>query len=274
MKTKKELKAGDRVNITATDWSQEYDGILENLEIKKINEDQNIIVYTHDKKDYWYIIEEDLEVCETEIQQKLSWDKWISYLKLGYIGRQSGNVLQEFIWKNEQLYELHYKEYRVLEDIKASIDSNNLSAEGNKKSNTQINKERGNKMKTIKTAATTIVEEAKEVLTAGKAPEMLQGKLIYSNLSKAFGRTIVNIPVVERLIAKFSTKMRLKNEAVQLGATLILLVGLKQAYDHKLLEAVRAYIIYRLGEILIEATGMDDLVDLVQGLLSTISRED
>lgn len=114
-----------------------------------------------------------------------------------------------------------------------------------------------------------MLEEVKGLVNESGAADIAIGKLIYGNFSSAFGKTIVKIPMTDKLIGKFSKKMRLKNEVVQLGAALVILVGVKQAYDHKLLGATRGYIINRLYTILIEAVGMDDLVTLVTGMLKT-----
>lgn len=134
----------------------------------------------------------------------------------------------------------------------------------------KIEKKEENKMKNTATLVVTkISEECKSLMNECGAADLAIGKIVYGNMKAIVGRTIVNISFVDKLVGKFSKKMRLKNEVVQLGASLVVLVAVKQAYDHRILAATRGYIVNRLYNIVIEATGMDDVLTLVSSTLES-----
>lgn len=164
--------------------------------------------------------------------------------------------------------DLHYKKNGwFTEDTYhriAIIDDNQDAPEEPKKSK---QKTKDIDMGKIGNITTTVVDELKALANQSGAAEIAQGRLLYNNFEATFGRTVVKIPVLHRAVGIVSKKMRLKNEVTKIGATLAALVLLKQFYDHKLLGYVRGYLVHRLYEIVIEATGADDIVTLVQTTL-------
>jgi len=115
----------------------------------------------------------------------------------------------------------------------------------------------------IKNIKNTIVGEMKELVNQRGAADIAIGRILYSNTKIALGKTFVKISFVDRALAKVSKKMRIKNEITELLAVLTALVVLKQFYDHKALENIRGYIVNRLYIIGIEATGIEDVLALI-----------
>ncbi|MCK5538832.1 MAG: hypothetical protein KAI79_18545 [Bacteroidales bacterium] len=122
-----------------------------------------------------------------------------------------------------------------------------------------IPKSKGNKMN-IKNKVT---NEVKELWNVGGAADIAFGKILYSNIKSALGKTVLKISVIDKVVAKVSKRMKLKNEVTELVAVLGLLVIAKQFYDHKSLVSVRGYIVNRLYTIAIENTGFDDVLALI-----------
>jgi len=126
---------------------------------------------------------------------------------------------------------------------------------------TKTKKTKGQNM--LRDAKNTVVREVKELVNQSGAADIALGRLLYNNIKAVAGKTIVNISFIDRAVAKVSKKMKYKNEVTELIAVLTMLVVLKQFYDHKALENVRGYIVNRLYNITIEATGFDDVLALI-----------
>ena len=107
------------------------------------------------------------------------------------------------------------------------------------------------------------ITEVKELWNVGGAADIAFGKILYGNIKSAFGKTIVRISFIDKLIGKVNKKMKIKNEVTELAAVLGALVIAKQFYEHKALENVRGYIVNRLYLIVIENTGFDDVLTLI-----------
>ena len=130
-------------------------------------------------------------------------------------------------------------------------------------------KTKGNKMN-VKDKA---INEVKELWNVSGAADIALGKILYSNIKSAFGKTVIRISFLDTLIGTVNKKMKIKNEVTELVAVLGALVIMKQFYEHKALENVRGYIVNRLYTITIESTGFDDVIALINSQDKKVTTE-
>ena len=127
---------------------------------------------------------------------------------------------------------------------------------------------------TIENAKNVVVDEVKELVNQSGAADIALGRILYNNIKSAMGRTVVKVSFIDKAVAKVSKRMKYKNEVTELVGVLVLMVGVKQFYDHKALENVRGYIVNRLYTIGIEATGFDDVLALIAQTDTKVSVND
>jgi len=217
-----------------------------------------------------------IKILEEKIKRKISRTEAIDLYNKGYAIHIVDNYCNTRAIDNPSLYDdecvFFHATYKEVEYLNGKVMHKIYETNELKIQQTTNNTTKENKMN-IKELPSTILTELKKTYNQSGAADKAQGRLLYNNIKSSLSRTIVKVSWIDKQLAKVSTKMKLKNEAIELVTVLGVLLIAKQFKDHKAIANVRGYIVSRLYDIAIDATGMDDVLAIVSGIQTDTNKD-